>query len=261
MQLKHDFTLPIPPAQAWSALQDLERIAPCMPGAILDQVEGEKFSGRVTLKVGPLKLAYRGVARIVEKDVAAQRLVIKASGRETRGSGTADATITASLATAGEGTDVSLLTDLDLTGRPAQFGRGLISDVGGSIIGQFAERLKHEMAGGPHPVQQLVPAPSGDGVAGGRAPGGDQAATRPRGHDAATAVVPSRITAAQSASADNSLDLVSLIGTALGLRGIVALVGVAGFGIGLLCGGGRRRSMPAPYPWWPVTPIFDPERR
>ena len=97
MQLQHEFTLPIPPDQAWTTLLDVRRVASCMPGATLDHVDGDVFSGRVALKVGPLRLAYRGDARIVEKDRAGRQLVIEAAGRETRGSGTAKATVSASL--------------------------------------------------------------------------------------------------------------------------------------------------------------------
>ena len=163
MRLQHEFTLPIPPAQAWETLLDVRRVAPCMPGATLDHVDGGAFTGRVTLKVGPLRLDYRGEARIAEQDAATRRLVIAARGREARGSGTADATVTATLADSSGGTRVALDTDLALTGRPAQFGRGLIAEVGGGLVGQFARRLAEEMrtglAAGDLPATPPLPGP------------------------------------------------------------------------------------------------------
>lgn len=161
MQLQHEFTLPIPSGQAWTTLLDVERVASCLPGATLDHVDGDSFSGRVALKVGPLKLAYRGEAELTVKDEATGRLVIEAAGREARGSGTAKATVTATLEPTGDGTRVTLVTELALTGRAAQFGRGLVAEVGGNLIGQFAERLSLEMSA---PAGELPPLPQKSGA-------------------------------------------------------------------------------------------------
>lgn len=241
MQLQHEFTLPIPPDQAWAALLDVERIAPCMPGATLDHVQGDEFSGRVTLKVGPLRLTYRGDASIKEKDATARRLVLTAAGREARGSGTAEATLTASLEPFAEGTRVALLTDLALTGRPAQFGRGLVNEVAGTIIGQFAERLSEEMRNGGAARQTLAAVPDESGAVN---PG--DAAERP----------------ADRPQEQNSLDVFSLLGSAMGRPGLVALGGVAGVILAFLLGRRSRRTpSTGPAAGWPAVVVIDTGRR
>jgi carbon monoxide dehydrogenase subunit G len=141
MQLDHQFTVPVPIADAWKVLLDVPRVAPCMPGATLDEFDGETFSGSVKVKVGPISLLYRGTGRFVDTDEAARRVVMEASGKESRGSGTAAATVTASMVADGESTQVNVTTDLRITGRPAQFGRGMLNDVGGKLLGQFADCL------------------------------------------------------------------------------------------------------------------------
>ncbi|MGH3328822.1 MAG: SRPBCC family protein [Streptomycetales bacterium] len=146
MQLEHEFAVPVPVANAWQALLDVQRVAPCMPGATLDEVDGDEFTGRVKVKVGPITVIYQGRARFEEKDEDARRVVIAASGKETRGSGTARATVTAQLRDEGSNTHVGVLTDLAITGKPAQFGRGVMQDVGNKILGQFADCLAEQLA-------------------------------------------------------------------------------------------------------------------
>jgi uncharacterized protein len=146
MQLEHHFTVPVPAAQAWEALLDVERIAPCMPGATVDSFDGETIEGKVKVKVGPIQVAYAGTAKFVDKDAASHRAVIEASARESRGAGTAAATITAVLTEAGSSTNVTVTTDLQITGKPAQFGRGVLFDVGDKILGKFADCLAGELA-------------------------------------------------------------------------------------------------------------------
>ena len=141
MELEHEFTVPVPLDRAWEVLLDVEKIAPCMPGAVLDSVDGDSFTGQVKVKVGPITVAYAGTASFLEKDPAAHRAVVEAKGKETRGSGTAAATVTASMADEGGSTRVTVVTDLAITGRPAQFGRGVMNDVGNKLIGQFADCL------------------------------------------------------------------------------------------------------------------------
>src|SRR4051812_3522173 len=148
MKLEHDFTVPAPVDEAWKALLDVEKVAPCMPGAALTSVDGDDFTGTVKVKVGPIQVTYKGQARFVEKDEAAHRVVIEASGKEARGSGTASATVTAVLTAQGNQTRAEVVTDLNITGRPAQFGRGVMADVGAKLIGQFADCLAEELAGG-----------------------------------------------------------------------------------------------------------------
>jgi uncharacterized protein len=139
VELEHQFTVPVPVDRAWEVLLDVEKIAPCMPGAVIDSVDGDSFTGQVKVKVGPITVAYSGKASFLEKDATAHRAVVEAKGRETRGSGTAAATVTASMADEGGSARVTVVTDLAITGRPAQFGRGVLNDVGNKLIGQFAD--------------------------------------------------------------------------------------------------------------------------
>ncbi|PRY46385.1 SRPBCC family protein [Umezawaea tangerina] len=153
MKLEHEFTVPAPVGTVWTALLDPERVAPCMPGATLTEVDGARFTGTVKVKLGPITLMYKGSGEFLETDEASRRMVMKASGKDVRGNGTAAATVTATLVEADGGTRALVVTDLSITGRPAQFGRGLIAEVGGRIIDQFAEclagSLGTEDAGGP----------------------------------------------------------------------------------------------------------------
>lgn len=158
--LEHSFTVPVPVSQAWEVLLDIERIAPCMPGAALTSADGDDFAGTVKVKLGPVSLMFKGKGRFVERDEAAHRVVITASGADSRGGGTAAAKVTASLHDAGDdGTRVQVATDLDITGKAAQFGRGLIGDVSAKLIGQFADCLAGKLAA-PAPVAAPVSAPA-----------------------------------------------------------------------------------------------------
>jgi carbon monoxide dehydrogenase subunit G len=148
MELNNEFDVEVPVDEAWAVLTDLERIAPCMPGAQLTEVEGEEFRGNVKVKVGPITAQYKGVARFAEKDDANHRAVIDAQGRDTRGQGNANALITASLQAQGTGTRVTVNTDLKLTGKVAQFGRGAIADVSAALLDQFVSCLEHDLLSG-----------------------------------------------------------------------------------------------------------------
>jgi uncharacterized protein len=144
IELDNSFTVPVPPEQAWDVLLDVERIAPCMPGASVTSVEGDEIEGQVKVKLGPLSLTYKGTAKFTDKDQAAHSISIEATGKETRGSGTASATVQANL-TPGDGagqTLVSIHTSLNVTGKPAQFGRSLLPEVSGKLIQQFATNLE-----------------------------------------------------------------------------------------------------------------------
>ena len=148
MQLENSFTVPVPVDEAWRVLLDIERIAPCMPGAALDSVDGDDFTGRVKVKLGPINLTYQGKASFIEKDEAAHKAVIDARGKDQRGNGTAAAVVTAKLKAEGAITRVDVLTDLNITGRPAQFGRGVMTDVGNKLLGQFADKLAAQLGEG-----------------------------------------------------------------------------------------------------------------
>jgi carbon monoxide dehydrogenase subunit G len=141
MQISDEFRVDVPLEQAWRVLLDVERIAPCMPGAQLQEVEGDEYRGIVKVKVGPITAQYKGAARIVEADDAAHRIVIRAEGRDTRGQGNASANVTATLRSEGAATVVGIDTDLQVTGKVAQFGRGVMAEVSSKLLGQFVECL------------------------------------------------------------------------------------------------------------------------
>lgn len=158
MKLEHQFTLGLPPDEAWKLFTDLERIAPSMPGAELLGAEGDAWRGRVKVKVGPVVAQYEGKASFVEKDEAAKRAVLRAEGRDTKGQGNAKATVTAALSPAPGGTRVTVETDLAITGRLAQIGRGLIADVSGRLLDEFVANLERDLAA-KAPAAVSVPAP------------------------------------------------------------------------------------------------------
>jgi len=141
MELEHSFIIPVPPEQAWPVLLDVERIAPCMPGATIDSVDGDVIKGRIKVKVGPVQMTYAGTAHFTERDDQARSITLEASGKETRGAGTASATVRSSLQDEGGQTKVVVHTSMNVTGRPAQFGRGVMAEVGGRIIEKFASNL------------------------------------------------------------------------------------------------------------------------
>jgi uncharacterized protein len=154
MELHHEFTVPVPVDEAWRTLLDIERVAPCLPGAVVEDYDGKTVTGSVKVKVGPITVTYRGTAVFEEQDETAHRMVLIASGRETRGQGTARATVTGTLTGLGEVTAVSVHTDLTVTGRPAQFGRGVLAEVGERIVDRFAERLAEQLGEARGAVQE-----------------------------------------------------------------------------------------------------------
>jgi carbon monoxide dehydrogenase subunit G len=155
MQLEHSFTVPIGIDGAWRALLDIEQVAQCMPGAVLESVDGDEFTGAVKVKLGPIALTYKGKAAFIEKDESTHRATIDAQGRDSRGSSTAGAKVTASLAADGDAaTRVDVITDLTITGKPAQFGRGVMEEVGNKLIGQFADCLASKLAAGGAPTAE-----------------------------------------------------------------------------------------------------------
>ncbi|KOV63939.1 SRPBCC family protein [Streptomyces sp. MMG1121] len=154
MELHHEFTVPVAVDDAWHALLDIERVAPCLPGAVVEDYDGTTVTGSVKVRVGPVTLTYRGTAVFEEQDAAAHRMVLVASGRETRGQGTARATVTGTLSERDGGTAVSVRTDLTVTGRPAQFGRGVLAEVGDRLVGRFADCLAGRLAERPEPAEE-----------------------------------------------------------------------------------------------------------
>ena len=254
MELDNSFTVPVPPDQAWDVLLDVKRIAPCMPGATVDEVDGDVVNGRIKVKVGPVSLTYRGTAKFIERDPDAHHVVLEASGKETRGAGTASATVHASLTpdASGNGTQVTMHTTMNVTGRPAQFGRGVMVEVGGKLVEQFAANLAQLIAGdspagpgedgGPaRPDEGGPAAPAGPvtGAAGGSVDGAGApaATTDARGGNgassgaAAAAAAPiastTTVTVADATAPDDSLNLVTLVGPVLLKRLVPVVVGAA----------------------------------
>jgi carbon monoxide dehydrogenase subunit G len=160
MEMEHSFTVPVPEDRAWEVLMDVERVAPCMPGATLDSVDGDEVKGRIKVKVGPINMTYAGTARFTERDRDAHVITLEASGKETRGAGTASAKVRSMLESQDGKTHVVVHTTLNVTGRPAQFGRGVMSEVGGKLIGIFASNLADMLAA--EPAQESSEGDSGD---------------------------------------------------------------------------------------------------
>jgi carbon monoxide dehydrogenase subunit G len=146
MDLTHRFSVPAQMDEAWNAFNDLEGLAPCFPGATISSVEGDEFSGSVKIKLGPIALVYTGSGRYVERNDAERRVVIEARGKDKRGNGTATATVTAKFAGNGDQTQIEVFTDLAITGKPAQFGRGVISDVSDKLLNQFVSCVSDRFA-------------------------------------------------------------------------------------------------------------------
>ena len=191
MQLDHQFTVPAPIDEAWKVLLDVPRVAPCLPGASLDEFDGETFTGSVKVKLGPINLLYKGQGRFVETDEAAHRLVLAASGKESRGSGTAAATVTAAMAADGaQATTVDVTTELRITGRPAQFGRGMLNDVGGKLLDQFASCLATTLGSTTSP--ESAASPESDSA---QADSTQAASTQAASTQAASTVSPNRMPA------------------------------------------------------------------
>jgi uncharacterized protein len=171
VELTNEFRVGVPVEQAWKVLTDVERIAPCMPGAQLQEIEGDEYRGIVKVKVGPITAQYKGAARFVEKDEAAHRAVLRAEGRDTRGQGNANATITAQLDPDGDGTKIAVITDLTITGRVAQFGRGVLADVSTKLLGQFADCLESKLLAGESGETGAATAGGADAAGGGAGAG------------------------------------------------------------------------------------------
>jgi carbon monoxide dehydrogenase subunit G len=207
VELNNEFRVAVPAAKTWDVLTDVQRVAPCLPGATLLSVDGDSFTGAVKVKVGPITVSYNGDAAFVEKDASAQRVVLKANGKETRGSGNAAAVVTAQLKDEGDATSVMITTDLTISGKAAQFGRGVLADVAGNLIAQFAKALEADL------LEGSSPAPAAE-----------------------------TITAASQADAADSVDLLKVVAVPMAKRAAPAIAALAaGVAIGFLLGR-RTRS-------------------
>jgi carbon monoxide dehydrogenase subunit G len=250
MELNNEFRVGVSVPEAWKVLTDVERIAPLLPGAQLQEVEGDEYRGVVKVKVGPITAQYKGAATFIEQDEAAGKVVLKASGRDTRGQGNATATITVTMSPDGEGTKVAVLTDLTVTGKVAQFGRGVMADVSGKLMGQFVDALEADLASSGaaptgaaegsaagSPETPASPASSGSASSGSenREPGGATATGANGSGPAATVSAgPRRIEGPEA----EPVDLLAVAGGST-LKRLVPVVGVVALIVAVLL---RRRS-------------------
>jgi hypothetical protein len=203
MELVHEFSVPVPVERAWEVLTDVQRIAPCMPGAQLTEVDGDIYHGQVKIKVGPITAQYKGTASFTEKDEAARRVVLKANGRDSRGQGNASATVTAVMTPGDGGTVVSITTDLSISGRVAQFGRGVMGDVSAKLLQQFVHNLEAD----------VLTSPGGSGGGDGGGPGPPAAAGDTASGAAATSA-PATTSAPPAGNAPSTASAGTATGTA-----------------------------------------------
>ncbi|HXY93970.1 MAG TPA: SRPBCC family protein [Acidimicrobiia bacterium] len=213
MKIEDEFRVDVPVEEAWKVLLDVERIAPCMPGAQLQEIEGDEYRGIVKVKVGPITAQYKGAARIVEADEGAHKLVLKAEGRDTRGQGNASATVTATLTPDGSATVVHIDTDLNITGKVAQFGRGVMADVSSKLLGQFADNLERDVL-------------SGDGASAAAGVSAGAASSTPATES--TAAEPASTTGARTIDAPEAepVDLLDTAGNAVAKRVIPIVIAI-----------------------------------
>lgn len=216
MELSSSFEVARSLEDTWAVLTDVERIAPCLPGAKLQEVEGEEHRGIVKVKVGPITAEYKGVATFTEKDDSSHRAVLEAKGRDTRGAGNASAVITAQLAAVDDNTtSVTVDTDLTISGKVAQFGRGVMADVSAKLMGQFADNLAAMLEEDADGADDAAgDSGAGDDAGGTGAAGGDSAGAA--GSDSAASASSSQGAAADSGADDvEAVDLVSMAGGAV----------------------------------------------
>jgi uncharacterized protein len=242
MELDNSFTVPVPPDIAWGVLLDVARIAPCMPGATVDDIDGDVVNGRIKVKVGPVSLTYKGTATFTDRDEGARTVSVEASGKETRGAGTASAVVKASLAPADDNaTLVTMHTTMNVTGRPAQFGRGVMVEVGGKLVDKFAENLAVQLAGDGAPasanpsstteatveVGETAEAGESGSSAGESTARGNATTDGTDGTTGAPASGPVAVAAAPAApTQQDSLNLVRLVGPAI-LKRVIPVAAIA----------------------------------
>lgn len=162
MKLENEFTVDAPVDEAWEVMLDLERVTPCLPGASLTEQQGDEYKGKMTVRLGPVKQEYDGAVKFLETDEENRKAVLKADGKDQRGQGTASATITSTMSEENGGTKVKVETDMQLTGKAAQFGRGVQQDVAAKLLDQFAGCLEKEILGeNVHQEEEPEPAAAG----------------------------------------------------------------------------------------------------
>jgi carbon monoxide dehydrogenase subunit G len=242
MELEHHFTGPACIEETWAAFNDPERVAPCFPGATLTSVDGDEFTGAVKIKLGPIVMQYNGVGTYVERDEAARRAVIVAKGKDKRGNGTANATVTAQLTADGEGTAVHVTTDLAVTGKPAQFGRGVMQDVSDNLLQQFVACLQTTLGAPEAPALPAeVPAVEGPAATGTAPAATPQGSSTGGAAPCQTRAPAYRLATAPAPSGDAELNLLGTIGRVLLTRYAARILGPLAFVVGFLLGRRSRR--------------------
>ncbi|MFC6706933.1 SRPBCC family protein [Flexivirga alba] len=236
MDLKHSFTVPASIDETWAAFQDIESVAECFPGAQIISVEGDTFNGTVKVKLGPIALVYKGTGTFTERDESTHKMVIDAKGKDKRGNGTAGALVTATMAEVDGGTTVDVVTDLAITGKPAQFGRGVIQDVSDKLLGQFVDCLQAKVGSSTASAEAAdrasaesaesasVAAPVASSVA---------SSTTPSPEPAARPTPATPLASAPARSEDDSLDLgaavLPVLAKAYWKQAVAAVAGLAIF--------------------------------
>lgn len=210
MQLTHTFSVPAGIDETWAALRDIESVAGCFPGAQVTSADADSFEGTVKVKLGPIALVYKGSGEFVEQDESAHRMVISAKGKDKRGNGTAGAEVVATMTEEGAGTRVEVVTDLNVTGKPAQFGRGVMQDVSDKLLGQFVDCLAGRFAPGEAeaaaPAEEAAapgPAAAAPGPAATTAP----SAATPAPAPSAAAATSAPVRSAPTSGSDDAIDL------------------------------------------------------
>jgi carbon monoxide dehydrogenase subunit G len=209
MELTHSFTVPTSVDEAWALFMDLERVGGCFPGATVTEVTDDGFSGTVKVKLGPIALLYAGAGSVVERDDGAHRAVIEAKGKDKRGNGTAGATVRIQLTPDGGGAKADVVTDLAVTGKPAQFGRGVMQDVSDKLLQSFVACIETQLSGSPGATEPAVtgqPEPAGTAAAAASAP-----VFAAEGRDTSSAQAPTSSRPAPAASEEDALDLGSAV--------------------------------------------------
>jgi carbon monoxide dehydrogenase subunit G len=207
MKIENVFAVPVPVTEAWNVLLDLPRVVPCLPGASLESSDGDEFVGKVKVKLGPVQLTYSGKGRFIERDEPAHRAVIEGAAKDKGGS-TAKALITTTMSDNGDETTVRVVTDLTVTGKPAQFGRGVMQDVSAKLLNQFAANLSAQLT--QERTGETSPEPAAAPTTGG------QPSRQPTAASESSTAVP------RSSQAD-ALDLLETAGPALLKRLLPAL--------------------------------------
>ncbi len=238
MEFTNEFFVPSDIETTFATLTDLERVAPCLPGATLEEVDGDTYTGRCKVKVGPVQVTYRGTARLAEVDHDNKTGHIEASGKETRGTGTASADVRASLVEKDEGTTVTVVTDLNVTGKPAQFGRGVMAEVGTRIIDTFADRLREMLEADDQLKTDAAASATTSGDAAASDAADDAPAATPQRAAGDTTEAPAapsgpRQIEPQPGREDDALDMLDMAGAAT-LKRIAPLVAVAAAIAGLI---------------------------